>query len=139
MTVAVLTIIDNALREINVISEVGTASAEQGKFALGKLNQMMSLWKETKSVDVGYFPLADTTETAALPDWSELAVTLGLAVACASKYGASVSPELVAVAESAFSGVQTRCILDKKKGVDLSYLPVGAGNLGRGANIRQDR
>lgn len=139
MSIAVLKVIDDALREINVISEVGTASPEQGAYALRKLNQMMSLWKETKSVDLGYFPLVNTTKTAEMPDWAELAVTLSLAVACASKYGATVSAELVAVANAAFSGVQTRCILDKKKGVDLSYLPVGAGHIGRGANIRTDR
>jgi hypothetical protein len=139
MTVAVLTIIDDALREINVISEVGSASSEQGAYALRKLNQMMVMWKETKSIDLGYFALTNTTKNAEIPDWSELAVTLGLAIACASKYGATVSMELAATADSAISGVQTRCILDQKKGVDLSYLPVGSGHYGRGANIRTDR
>jgi len=139
MSIAVLTIIDDALREINVISEVGTASSEQGEFALRKLNQMMDLWRETKSVDVGYFSLSATTETAAIPDWAVLAVTLALATACASKYGASVSMELGTIAADAFGGVQTRCILDQKRGVDLSYLPVGSGNLGRGNDIRNDR
>ena len=139
MSIPVLDIIDDALREINVISEVGTATADQGKYALRKLNQMMDLWRETKSVDVGYFNLSATTETAVIPDWAILAVTLSLATALASKYGASVSMELGTVAGDAFSGVQTRCILDKKTGVDLSYLPVGSGNYGRGNDIRNDR
>jgi hypothetical protein len=139
MSVPVLEIIDDALREINVISEVGTATAEQGKYALRKLNQMMDLWRETKSVDVGYFSLSATTETAQIPDWAVLTVTLSLATALASKYGASVSQELGAIANDAFNGVQTRCILDRKTGVDLSYLPVGSGHRGRGNDIRNDR
>ncbi len=139
MTVPVLEIIDDALREINVISEVASASPEQGKYALRKLNQMMDVWRETKSVDVGYFSLSDTTETAAIPDWAVLAVTLSLAILCASKYGATVSRELGTIAGDVFSGVQTRCILDQKRGVDLSYLPVGSGHIGRGHDIRNDR
>lgn len=139
MTVPVLEIIEDALREINVISEVGSATNEQGKFALRKLNQMMDLWRETKDIDVGYFSLAETTETAAMPPWAVLAVTLSLAIACAPKYGKSVSIELASIAKDAVSGVQTRCILDRKRGVDLSYLPVGDGHIGRGHDIRNDR
>lgn len=137
MTTA-LKIIDDALREINVISEVDTASAEQGSFALRRLNQMMDLWKETKDIDIGYFAVAATTDTIPIPEWTELAVTLGLAIAIASKYGATVSTELGIVAESAISGVQTRAMVDKKQGVDLAYLPVGSGHYGRGNSILTD-
>jgi len=134
----ILEIIDDALREINVISEVGTASAEQGKFGLRKLNQMMALWRETMDIDLGYFSQSTTGGTSPLPEWSELAVTTGLAIAMAPKYGASISQELAAVASSAVGSVQTKLIVEKKKGVDLSYLPVGSGHYGRGSNILTD-
>lgn len=134
----VLDIIDGALREINVISEVDSATSEQGQFALRRLNQMMNLWRETKDIDLGYFDQAVTSGTMPTPDWAELAIVTGLAIACASKYGASVSPELAAVAQSAIGGVQTKLQVEKKTGVDLSYLPRGAGHLGRAANILTD-
>ena len=134
----VLEVIEDALREINVISEVDNASSEQGKFALRRLNQMMNLWRETKDIDLGYFDQSATSGTMPTPDWAELAIVTGLAIACASKYGASVSPELAMIADSAIGGVQTKLQVELKKGVDLSYLPVGSGHYGRGNSILTD-
>ena len=138
MSLTNLQLIDDALRELNVISEVGSATAEQGKYCLRVLNQMMDLWRETKDIDIGYFRQEATTDTLPIPEWTELAVTRGLAVAVASKFGASVSNELMMTAESAISGVQTACMVAKKDGVDLSYLPVGSGHYGRGNSILTD-
>ena len=134
----ILEVIDDALRDINVISEVQNASPEQGKFALRKLNQMMNMWRETKDIDLGYFDQDSTAGTIPVPDWSLLAVTSGLSVVIASQYGATVSRELAMVADSSIGGVQTKLQVEKKKGVDLSYLPVGAGHYGRGNSILTD-
>ena len=130
-----LDLIEDALREINVISEVGSASAEQGSYGLRKLNQMMAVWRETMDIDLGYFSQDSTAGTSPLPEWTELAVTSGLAVAMAPKYGATISAELTGVAASSISAVQTKLIVEKKKGVDLTYLPMGSGHYGRGTNI----
>ena len=134
----ILEVIDDSLRELNIISEVDTASYEQGKFALRRLNQMMAMWKATKDIDLGYFDQTDTNGDIPVPDWALLAVTLGLSIAIASKYGATVSQELVMTASSTISGVQTKLQVEKKTGVDLSYLPVGSGHYGRGNNILTD-
>ena len=133
-----LEVIDDALRDLNVISEVDNASPEQGSHALRKLNQMMNLWRETKDIDLGYFDQSTTSGDIPIPDWSLLAVTSGLSVVIASKYGATVSTELAAVASSTISGIQTKLQVEKKKGVDLSYLPVGSGHYGRGNSILTD-
>jgi hypothetical protein len=138
MTTKVLDIIDDALKEVNVISEVATASPEQGQFVLRRLNQMMALWAQTKDMDMGWFDQADTSGDMPTPDWVNLAIITGLAVAIAPKYGATISQELASIATSSISGVQTRLILDRKRGVDLSYLPVGAGHYGRGNSILTD-
>ena len=136
---AVLEILDDALREINVIAETDTASPEQGLFALRKMNQMLALWRETKDIDLGYFSLTDTNGDMPTPEWTDLAITTGLAIACASKYGATVSTELATVASSSIGSVQTKLMIEKKRGVDLSYLPIGAGHYGRGnSNILND-
>ena len=134
----VLEVIEDSLREINVISEVDSASAEQGKYALRRLNQMMNLWRETMDIDLGWYDQSTTSGTMPTPDWAELAITMGLAITIAPKYGASISAETASVAQSAIGGVQTKLIVEKKKGVDMSYLPVGSGHYGRGNNILTD-
>jgi len=134
----ILQVIDDSLRELNIIAETDTASAEQGKFALRRLNQMMALWKTTKDIDLGYFDQTSTSSDIPVPDWALLAVTLGLAIAIASKYGATVSQELAMTAGSSIGGVQTKLMVENKRGVDLSYLPVGQGHYGRGNNILTD-
>ena len=133
-----LTVIEDSLRETNILGEVDNATPEQGKFCLRRLNQMMNLWRETKDIDLGYFDQSATSGTIPVPDWALLAVTTGLAIAVAPKFGASVSPELISLAQSSIGGVQTKLQVEKKKGVDLSYLPVGAGHYGRGNNILTD-
>jgi hypothetical protein len=138
MATTVLELIEDSLREINVISEVASASPEQGAFCLRRLNQMMALLKETSDFDVGYFSQATTTGDMPTPEWANLAITLALSIAIASKYGASASGELIGTASSAMSLATTKLIVEKKKGVDLSYLPVGSGHYGRGNNILTD-
>ena len=138
MTTTTLSIIDDALKEINVISEVATASAEQGKFVLRRLNQMLLLWAQTKDLDLGWFATDVTTGNMPTPEWADLAIISGLAIAIAPKYGATVSQELASVASSSIGAVQTKLIIEKKRGVDLSYLPVGSGHYGRGNSILTD-
>lgn len=138
MTTTVQSVVDDALREINVISEVASASPEQGKFVLRRLNQMMALWQQTKDLDFGWFGQTNTNGNMPTPEWADLAIITGLAIAIAPKYGATISQELAGVADSSISGAQTKLMVEKKKGVDLSYLPVGSGHYGRGNSILTD-
>ena len=130
--------IKDALREINVLSEVDPLPAEMGSHGLRRLNQMMSLWK-IKDIDLGYFDLAATTEEVAIPDWADLAVTLGLAAVLAPKYGKSLSGEFLGIAMSTIGAVKTKILVEAKGPVDMSYLPVGSGHYGRGNSILTDR
>jgi hypothetical protein len=130
-------IIDDALREINVLNEVQNASSEQGEQSLRKLNQMMELWKED-SLDVGWFEQADTTDTAPIPDYATTAVTLALAIRCASQYGATVSQELIATADYAISRLRRKLIKEKLDNTDMSHLPEGSGHWGNRYDITTD-
>lgn len=129
--------IKDALREINVLSEVDPLPAEMGTHGLRRLNQMMSLWT-IKDIDIGYFDLAATTDEVAIPDWADLAVTLALAIVLCPKYGKSASAELMGVSQSAIEALSTKVLSDSLKGVNLSYLPQGAGKQGLGSNIETD-
>ncbi len=122
-----LNIIEDALRDINVISEVDSASPEQGKFGLRKLNQIMEALKES-DVDFGWFGASATTDTAPIPDWAELGITAALSIAMAPKYGASVSAELVAVGASSMNMIKRKGLAGKSNNADMTHLPAGAGN-----------
>jgi len=121
-----LEIIEDALRDINVISEIESASAEQGAFGIRKLNQVMEAWKE-QSVDFGWFSQTATTDTAPIPDWAEIGVTAALSIAMAPKYGATVSTELGVIADSSIEMIKRKSISEKLTNTDMSHLPVGSG------------
>jgi hypothetical protein len=121
-----LTIIEDALRDINVISEIDSASAEQGQFCLRRLNQMMEVWKE-EDIDFGWFAQTSTTDTIPVPDWAELGVTATLAIACAPNYGASISAELAAIADVTVNAIKRKSLSEKLVNADMSFLPAGAG------------
>jgi hypothetical protein len=124
-------VIADALRDINVISEVDTPDANQGAYGVRKLNEMMALWRETDK-DVGYFPQADSTGVCPIPDYAELAVTTSLSVVLAPKYGASVSAELVAVVSASVEALQIKLMQEKIDNQDMSHMPAGQGHRGAG-------
>jgi hypothetical protein len=132
-----LTLIEDALRDINVLSEVDSASAEQGSYALRKLNQLMEVWKEN-DIDFGWFAQTQTTATAPVPDWAEAGVTVALSIACAPKYGATVSRELAVIADVTIGMIKRKCISEKLENADMSHMPLGSGRLGYGYNINEN-
>jgi hypothetical protein len=100
-------LIGDALRELTIISEIQTPSAEQGAHALRKLNQMMAKWIED-GVNMGtWFPQASTSDVCPIPDYAEEGVTCKLALALASNYGAAavISPGLLDSADSGYSTI----------------------------------
>jgi hypothetical protein len=122
-----LQIIEDALRDINVISEIESASPEQGQHGLRKLNQMMEASKEM-GVDIGWFSQTLTTATAPIPDWAELGITAGLSIAMAPKYGASISVEIASIADTFTSMIQRKIISERMKNADMSHMPTGEGD-----------
>jgi hypothetical protein len=132
-----LTVIEDALREINVISEVDNASAEQGSDSLRRLNQMMEVWRED-GIDFGYYPQTETNESCPIPDWAELAVTTGLAITLAPKFGASISAELAAVGSKTYRAVSRKSLSEKLDNMDMTQLPIGQGHFGHGYDINTD-
>lgn len=128
-----LSIIGDALRELNVIAETETPSSEQGSHGLRKLNQMLEQWTED-DIDFGYFAQSSTGDTYPGPQWTERAVTLNLALEIAPAYGsgASVTPMLLANADSAKNTVLRKSINEKLRNTDMSHLPYGQGHFGYG-------
>ncbi len=125
-----LTVIEDALGDIGVISEIDSASAEQGSFCLRRLNQMMEVWKED-GVDIGWFAQTSTTATIPIPDWAEIGVTAALSIAVAPRFGATVSQELIAIADVSAGMILRKSLAENLTGLDMDHLPMGAGNVHR--------
>lgn len=138
MAVTNLELINRALRELNVISEGENASPEQGSQCLAKLNGMMEVWREN-GIDFGWYAQSATSGTAPVPQYAELAVHTGLAILCASQYGASVSPETEAIADRTYNVLLRQAINNELDNVDMSHLPEGSGHFsGVSYNITTD-
>ena len=65
---------------------------------------MMARWLED-GIDLGFFPQTSPSEDCPVNDYAELGVTLNLAIAVASNYGATVSAELGISAENAYATI----------------------------------
>jgi hypothetical protein len=104
MSITNADLIADALRELVVVSEIQTPSAEQYAHALRKLNQTMAKWLED-GIEIGFYPQSSASDTCPIPEYAELGVTLNLAIACASNYGATVSQELGATASGAYDTI----------------------------------
>jgi len=121
-------LIGDALREINVLSEAESPSAEQGAHALRRLNQMLEKWTED-GVELGYYAQTSTTDTLPVPAWAELAVMSNLALRLASVYGATVSAELALQADQALTTVLRKSQWERLGNSNMNHLPIGDGHL----------
>lgn len=120
-------LIADALRELNVISEIQTPSAEQYAHALRKLNQMLAKWLED-GIRLEYFPQTLSSDVCPIPDYAELGVTLNLAIAVASNYGATVSMELGTTAGSAYDTILRTAVNAALPTGKMLNRPCGSGD-----------
>lgn len=129
MSLTNIDLIGDALRELAVISEIQTPSAEQGAHALRKLNQMMARWEED-GIRLEYFPQTVSSDTCPIPPYAEDGVTTNLAVKLAPNYGATVSMELAAAAMSGYDTICRTAVSAALPVNNLTNRPQGtSGNL----------
>lgn len=130
-------IIGDALRDLNVISEAGSPSANQGSHALRKLNQLLEAWSE-EDKDLGYFAQSSTTADIPIPAWAEKGVTAALAIDLAPTYGATVSAELQKKYADGYGLICRKLIAKKLVPADNDHLPLGEGRYGNQYDINTD-
>lgn len=119
-------LLGDALREINVIGETDTPSAEQGAYGLRVMNDLLESWTMS-GINLGYFAQTDTTATCPIPDWAKMGVLSAVAIAMAPNYGATVSPELGAKAQSGYQVITRQAALEAIQPLDNRHLPFGGG------------
>jgi hypothetical protein len=93
--------ITDVLRQLTVISEIDTPSAEQGQDAVTKLNELMASLAEDE-IKLGYNPKATTAEDIVLPDGQVSTIKAMLGVRLAEGYGLPVPQIMAAFAESGY-------------------------------------
>lgn len=99
-------IVTDTLRQITVIGQTATPSAEQGQDAVSKYNDLMAELEED-GIDLGHFPKATTASTVELPPGQVAAVKAMLGVRLCDGYGLPVPPVVAAVAASGYRRLLT--------------------------------
>lgn len=98
-------LISDALLNINVIREGQVPTADQYARAITRFNQMMAAW-EAGGIRLGYLPIGTPTDVLTVPDGALLGIMTHLAIHCASAFGATVSQELIAMAERGMAVIE---------------------------------
>lgn len=124
-------IIQDALLELGVIRVGQTPSAAQQATGVRKLNEMMALW-EAEGRRLGYVPVGTATAVLTVPDAAIVGIRTNLAIFMAPSFGASASPELIALADMGLSTVQKICVQEIPISTDLPP----SSDTGSGYDIR---
>jgi hypothetical protein len=99
-----MTVVDfvtDVLRQLAIISEIETPSAEQGQDAVTKLNELMASL-ELDGIKFGYNPKATTAENIVLPDGHKSAVKAMLGTMLCEGYGLPVPPLMSGMAKAGY-------------------------------------
>lgn len=98
----VVDLVTDVLRDLAIISEIATPSAEQGQQAVTKLNDLMASLAED-GITFGYNPKATTADSIVLPDGQVATIKALLGVALADSYGLpSVPLNMATVASTGY-------------------------------------
>lgn len=118
-------LIEGSLRDIGVIAEGQTVSAEQGSVALTRLNQLMESYA-AEDLNVGYFAQTSTTDTLPLPAWAERGIRSKLALDLLTIYPSGQSSPMLTDDElNGFGVIRRICMVAKLKPANMTHLGLG--------------
>lgn len=117
-------IVTDALRQITVIGQTATPSAEQGQDAVAKYNDLMADLEED-GIDLGHFPKATTADTVELPNGVVGTIKAMLGARLCDGYGLPVPPVVAGVASSGYGRLLTQSIYANAREVRTDNAPQG--------------
>lgn len=120
-------LVSDALREIGVLDETETASAEQFADGIRKLNQMMELL-EVGGIRLDYFKQAISSDTCPIPEYAEIGITCALAMRLAALYHATVTPELGTSADAGMKVIVREAVKRELPLATMQNRPRGEGD-----------
>jgi hypothetical protein len=121
-----LEVIGDALKEISVIAETQSPSAEQGAYGLRKLNEMLEAWTED-GIELGYFAQSDTTADCPIPAYAVRAVKACLSREVAPHYSAQITQELAAKINDAYLALLRKSLVEAAEPADMDHMARGSG------------
>lgn len=122
----VLDLATDTLRQLGVISEIETPSAEQGQDAVTKLNDLMASLEED-GINLGYNPKATTADSIVLPAGHVSAIKALLGVALADSYGLTPPSVMSAFADAGYKRLLRNAVTDQMR-QGVSDAPKGQSN-----------
>lgn len=120
----VLDIVTDSLRQIGIIGETQTPSAEQGQDAVTRLNDLM-LSMEEDDIVLGWNPKSTTADTVSLPLGQVAAIKALLAVQLAGEYGSEIPPTTITNARDGYQRLLRQGIQNAMKQTRLYVMPRG--------------
>lgn len=120
-------LVSDALREIGVLDETETASAEQFADGIKKLNQMMELM-EVGGIRLDYFKQSISSDNCPIPVYAETGITCTLAMRLAATYRATVTAELAATAEGGMRVILREAVKAELPVATMQNRPRGTGD-----------
>lgn len=120
----VLDIVTDSLRQIGIIGETQTPSAEQGQDAVTRLNDLM-LSMEEDDIVLGWNPKATTADTVSLPLGQVAAIKALLAVQLAGEYGSEIPATTITNARDGYQRLLRQGIQNVMKQTRLYVMPRG--------------
>lgn len=120
----VLDLVTDSLRQIGIIGESETPSADQGQDAVTRLNDLM-LSMEEDDIQLGWNPKSTSADTVSLPLGEVATIKALLAITLAGEYGAVVPPTTAAFASDGYKRLLRKGIQNVMKQTRLYVMPRG--------------
>ena len=105
----VLELVTGSLRQIGIIGETQTPSAEQGQAAVTRLNDLMAELDEDQ-IDLGWNPKSTTADSVALPLGNVEGIKAMLAVKLAGDYGVDPPQSVILSASESYKRLLRQAI-----------------------------
>lgn len=119
-------VITDALEDILEQSVEEPVQKAQGKAGIRYLNDMMAMW-DLEGISIGYTKIGNLGDHLTVSDGSIAAIKANLSIFLASKYDASVSPELAKRANDSYIAILNSVVTP----IGMEFpdtLPRGSGN-----------
>lgn len=122
--------ITGAFRKAGIINEVESPSAEQGAWAVLRLNKMMAALRED-GIDLGWAAVSSVADTINLPEGHQEAIESLLAVKLYVDFmDQNIPAAIVIEAEEGRSRLQRQAVLLQNTAVSMRHISPGAAGGG---------
>lgn len=118
-------LVADVLRILSVLSDSEAPSSDQVQQHMDTLNEMMAEW-QAMGRELGYTPLASSTDLITVPDWALRGMKYNLALQLSLEYARPTDERIVALASAGMATISKMTSEDPI--IDTMDLPQGRRN-----------